>query len=750
MSSSVIIPPININFIGRGLEGIRKLKNAQQLLVESRVASRVASPGEPNAKDLLVLSQQVNKNTSPLLGFFAPHAPAAPKPANTRNKRKLPSLLINMKNKDIISIKNQEPQALLAPPDYKNKLLESNKQLVVSSVNCAFKIVNGFFYKIQISERADPLINEVIFTRILSKASNLNIFPKYVDHFTIDGKELFEDNRKIIDFGYKNYKVLVTESINAAASLSAVLKATDKTNKHEIVAKIEALMTAYKYYGETLNFIHGDLHMSNIQIENGETYIKFSSPDNINNLSPKIIDFGRCFIRDEDTIKSDKKFTIDLAKYINFKADFAKFNIPETINFENEWRLVNMKLENCGYLCDVAQVAFNLLLSGAIKNNREWFKISIYDAGKREFVHIDFNKIEKLSKKDLTILDHGFIWLSCYLYACKTEIYNNIYVGRSFFVPDGFRKQDMNTVLGQTVLLSDKGNIIQFDLNRLMNNTLLVKNGMFNPSVISDDDLVQDMTYFKYSRIFPENFPVKGGSEKKLITLRKKDDKNRRQYINQMSSETSSQSSAIFQHTLNPHEPLKSTELPTDNTPEYYTPLPSSEIDLDNLDKSITQIFLEEILKTKAFKSEFDVEEFDVEEFENRDANRDANRDVAFANRDAVYVNNDVTGSCVPCNNKGKPNILEKLKPLSSAVRLGMSWSNPKSSCCPTVPGRGATAGGSASSQKDYKIYVCGETNRKYIRKSNERWYLDENRGKYRYSDEKKTKIVVCAARLDH
>ena len=249
MSSSVIIPPININFIGRGLEGIRKLKNAQQLLVESRVESRVASPvaspREPNAKDLLVLSQQADKNTSPLLGFFAPQAPAAPKPVNTRNKRKLPALRITSKNNNKIAIKNPEPeiQPVVAPvpPNYKIELLTSDKKLVVSSVNCAFKIIGNSFYKIQISERADPLINEVIFTRILSEtgSSDLDIFPKYRDHFTLAGSNLFSENPKIIDFGYKNYKVLVTEAVNAAASLHSVLKATDKTNKHEIVAKIE-------------------------------------------------------------------------------------------------------------------------------------------------------------------------------------------------------------------------------------------------------------------------------------------------------------------------------------------------------------------------------------------------------------------------------------------------------------------------------------------------------------------------------
>ena len=731
-SSPTIVPPSNINFIGRGLEGIRKMKNAQQLLVESPAAAKPA--------DLLISSAA----NSPLLGFFVPQAPAAQKPP--ANKRRLPALKITMKNNKIISIKYPDPPqqqvvAPVPPPDYKNELL-SDKKLVVSSVNCAFKIIGEHFYKIQISESADPLINEVIFTRILSESGKFDIFPKYVDHFTVAGSDkgnetptslpLSSVNPKIIDFAYKNYKVLVTKTVKNAASLSDVLKKT--TDKSKIVAKIEALMTAYESYGKTLNFIHGDLHMTNIQIENGSIF----DGNNSDILSPKIIDFGRCFIRDEESIKSAKKFTIGLSKEIDFADDFNKFNIPKTIDFENEWRLVNIKkdekylLGNCGYLCDVAQVAFNLLLSGAIKNDKPWFKLAKYDNGNRDFIHIDFSKIPLTT---LTTLDHGFIWLSSYLYACKTEIYNII---KGIF---GQRIQNMNTVLGQKVLLSDNGSIIQFDLSRLMSNTLLIKNGMFNPSIFSDDDLVQDLTYKKYREIVPEKSSVKGGSNKNLISLHKKSNRskkmnggNRKNYVNIMNgidmSDELSSSSDIFKHTLHAHEPIHSSEiLAIDNSPDYYTPLPSSEINLDDLGKSITQIFFEELQKTKIFKSEFT-----VEEIENSETNNTLSANTEFVSTPEK--------ACLPCPKNEI--IVNDLKRFRNSVEIGVSFkTNPLESriCC---SGRNATRGGSSS--KNYKIYVCSETNRKYIRKSNERWYLDENRGKYRYSDEKKTKITVLGA----
>jgi hypothetical protein len=52
---------------------------------------------------------------------------------------------------------------------------------------------------------------------------------------------------------------------------------------------------------------------------------------------------------------------------------------------------------------------------------------------------------------------------------------------------------------------------------------------------------------------------------------------------------------------------------------------------------------------------------------------------------------------------------------------------------------------GQPKQQKSYTIYNERGTKRKYILKSNVKWYLDEHRGQYRYVDEKRKVIVVTS-----
>lgn len=716
-SSPTIIPPININFIGRGLEGIRKLKNAQQLLVESS-ESRA---NQPNAKDLLILSAA----DSPLLGLFIPK-----KPDNT-------SILKITMNNNNIAIKNPEPElqpvvAQVPSRDYKNQLLTSDKKLVVSSVNCAFKIIGDSFYKIQISEKADPLINEVVFTKILSNAAakaaanaaakaaanaaaktsanaaaslNLYIFPKYLDHFTVAGSDnnLYSINPKIIDYRYKNYKVLVTEAINNAKSLSDLLNNANIIS--DIVNQIETLMTAYSHYGTTLGFIHSDLHMNNIQFETQNT--SFSKP--------KIIDFGRCFVKDQDITK--------ILNTLKSPDIFDKFNIKnKIIDFENEWRLVNINTRNkttpnyllgdCGYLCDVAQVAFSLLLHGAIQNDKPWFKICAYEQNQRELIHIDIKKIKNTNQ--LSMLDKGLLWLASYLIACEEVIY-------------------INKAFNSKILLysNDTTMVYQFDISKLMNYTLLIKNSMFNPAVFNEHEDIQYITYQTYIFLIGEISNKTGGSKKNLISLHKKSKRSKKmnggishencrknlnstlhirdkyKYVNQINSKIP----IIFTNTTKttaPNEDLNVSENPLDVSGNNYIP---RKTDFADLGKSISQLFLEEVLKNEQANQLFTVEKIDEE--------------------------------CSPCGESeaaAKKQTNPSCQGLSCPTDIKTATST-KNWCCPSTLTTKASAGGSSS--KDYKIYVCAETNRKYIRKSNERWYLDENRGKYRYSDEKKSKIVV-------
>jgi serine/threonine protein kinase len=54
-------------------------------------------------------------------------------------------------------------------------------------------------------------------------------------------------------------------------------------------------------------------------------------------------------------------------------------------------------------------------------------------------------------------------------------------------------------------------------------------------------------------------------------------------------------------------------------------------------------------------------------------------------------------------------------------------------------PGPPGQPGGSMS----YKISIDRSTKRKYVRKSNKKWFLDENRGKYRFTDEEHKFILI-------
>lgn len=60
-----------------------------------------------------------------------------------------------------------------------------------------------------------------------------------------------------------------------------------------------------------------------------------------------------------------------------------------------------------------------------------------------------------------------------------------------------------------------------------------------------------------------------------------------------------------------------------------------------------------------------------------------------------------------------------------------------------SVPYVSVTSGPGGSSNKVHKVYTDPNTKRKYIRKSSQKWFLNEHRGMYRYVDKEKTKITL-------
>ena len=567
------------------------------------------------------------------------------------------------------------------PITYKSEFMSSDRILQVNSANCAFKILPYAFYKIEISDVADPLINEVIFTKELTDKmeSGNKIFPKYLDHFLLNKIDLNINKNYVL----KNtpYKVLVTEVIQNPVSLYKLVRAIkDNTSyKFSIIAKINKLMSDYEHYGKTLGFIHSDLHTENIQVEYGADYI--NGIKNIEQLNFKIIDFGRCFMFSEDAIKN---------KYYREKETLAKFNLGNfKLHFSNDFRLVNIykskedieklpkddrKLavnchicENDAYLCDFAQVSLNLLISGVIPN-KPWFKLIKYDNCDRSFIYIDLIILYK--QENLTKLDHGLIWLCSYLISCVKYIFISI-TNESI--------KNLNIVFGKTILLdSNADGQYKFDLDNTLNNTLLAANSMFNPMIFSKNEKVQLGTFKIYKFILEQiKTSKKGGNNKNLKIKSKNKDKMLKGGLEEVLSES--------------------------GEPQYYV---ATEEQLNNTSKSIIHILFEELEK--------DPGKFDE----------------LFNKLECKSCPDLEVKSCIPC---AKAPLITKTSIRSCATQAQANFISQ------SLPSNLMARGGS----KSYIIHTCRKTKRKYIRRSNSRWYLDENRGKYKYLNTDKKNIVL-------
>jgi hypothetical protein len=82
--------------------------------------------------------------------------------------------------------------------------------------------------------------------------------------------------------------------------------------------------------------------------------------------------------------------------------------------------------------------------------------------------------------------------------------------------------------------------------------------------------------------------------------------------------------------------------------------------------------------------------------------------------------------------------------PIATQTTRSSFTTRPQTALLPRSPSSSKAAGG--SNKKTYKIKTDNsdkKSKRKYIRKSNEHWYLDEHRGQYRYSEETRTEIYL-------
>jgi hypothetical protein len=731
------------NFIRNGVQGLKELR-AQNLKQLSDVSDL---PDISNTNSLVDKERdkervkQFLKDPKEVEFYYSPKNSSriTPPPLNSSSTRITPPPLNNSSpsispppkiSKELGYVRRGIiKREIIKPEEYLDLFLNSDRILTINSVNCGFKIIDNNFYKVQISEVADPLINEVIFSIELTEAmqnnpnnpNNLNnpniqqnIFPKYKDHFIINPIELLinNDNKEVLEnknfIKIKNYhKVLVTEALSNPKSLFDVIKEAKKkllnkiTNYQLIITNINKLMENYEYYGKQLGFIHSDLHMRNIQIDTYNNY--------------KIIDFGRCFMFNEkDKIEQYK------TKRIQNKTNFEKFKInPNNLDFKNSFRLINLIDKNIeknktetnltkndyickdyAYLCDIAQVALCLLIDGVMPN-KTWFKLIKYNNCNNYYIEINVEELYKTN--NFTPLDHGLIWLSSYLIACIKYIYQYVQVNNY----GTKEKKNLNYVFGKKILIFNDNNIFQFDLTNTMNKTLLVSNGMFNPFEFKHESIqVGTRRNYETIRVNLEKNQKTGGFNKKLKIKSLKLKHNKMNIKGGVLEEDPFKElenvpKYIEIENVNKNEIIKDFELlneplKSDNIEEYFE---ATEDQIANLGKSIYQIFFEELEQEPEIFNQI------YNKLECEPCSLD-------------------TQVCEPCH---------KVELITNNIRP----------TCPTSSALTAAAAAGGGSQKSYVIHHCKETKRKYIRKSNTRWYLDENRGKYKYLNSDKKNIVL-------
>jgi hypothetical protein len=205
-----------------------------------------------------------------------------------------------------------------------------------TSANCIHKIEGGNFKKVQLYDLTDPLLNEVIITRVLTNLKEQNeLFPRYVDHGLIK-----------LDVDQKPLQYLTTTVLNNFVPLYDFLfNNANNQITTEFIAKIHTFMDNYAQVCEEIQLVHNDLHLNNIVIIH-----------NNNDYSIKLIDFGRSSI--------DYAGNVDI-----ITTSFEKFCIVHNkTNFENiitnNKALIaySIKGEKC-YLCDLATLSLHMLLA---------------------------------------------------------------------------------------------------------------------------------------------------------------------------------------------------------------------------------------------------------------------------------------------------------------------------------------------------------------------------------------------------
>lgn len=202
--------------------------------------------------------------------------------------------------------------------------------------------------------------------------------------------------------------------------LSTQLSLSDKiesikcdSQKIKLLNAINSLLTNYETnFGKKFGFIHNDLHLDNIQYCSDGSY--------------KIIDFGRCFIQKQFMVSYLQNTDIyskygllpnSVQQISNLPYCFPPRQTMRNLVYKNIQcskscqNFTNLTTCNCGYMCDIAQVAFNLLRYNIFKPSN----YSIISGTEGKYLRYNHDNIIKAIIGDYQQLQKGLLWLIIYL-----------------------------------------------------------------------------------------------------------------------------------------------------------------------------------------------------------------------------------------------------------------------------------------------------------------------------------------------
>ena len=591
---------------------------------------------------------------------------------------------------------------------FKPKLSDELKDIIAkqplkkTSVNCAHAIVTvkgiDYFCKIELGAGTDSLTTETIYLKYLNAIEACNrgtsythsIFPKYIANFK--GTTTIGDS-----------KILVTSAIPNPISLGDYL---DKYSVYNtFIENLHKFITYYSTYGSKYSFVHSDLHLNNIML------------DDLNLDKFYMIDFGRSYSDDLYELITDKGVK-------NFEKEIAAFETYDNYNFQKSHSdfcfsfLLDKELTKYRYLIDIASVTLNIIRYGLFKSQI----VKVYYLGRKNILVIPNLTLEtelsSIKNKiattvEFTEFEKSMVLLSCYLNLCIEQF--NLHKGRS---------------------VERNGNEWLINLRDLFESELLFSNGYMNFIDYHDELITIDgtdekiplfqQTFNEFSNIIElTNTITQGG--KKL----KRKMKGGVPLSMGMALPWAQKASAPSRlgRSYDQTWPVKSFSAIYSDDKAY-----EKDEYINDCKKSIEMILVEKLSKKS-------IEMILVEKLSKNSS-----------------INNSKNIEKIPLLSKKTKTlqILQKYKQnnipnditLTEISYLSQFNQNPIVNSCSRelfikdqvyTPQLVAATGG--HSKKGKKIY--SENGRKYIKHNKIRWYLDKNRGKYRYLDDKKDKIYV-------